>query len=84
MMLPDECYKRAGVPDSYCLAEISDFNSLIATSQEQSTPVFALSTAQMGYSGTVEENMVEKRDQFGAVFDHVATEILRLTEIAGQ
>jgi cellulose biosynthesis protein BcsQ len=79
MLLPNDRYKSAGISDTYCLAEISDFNSLIALSQEKSTPVFALSQEQMNYSGVIKENMVEKRDQFDALFDHLAQEILQLT-----
>ena len=48
MMLSDKAYHDAQLPKELCLAMISDFNSLIAKSQESRTPIFALSKEQIG------------------------------------
>ena len=54
MLLPEANYQQ--VPDllpNYCLAQIADFNTLIAKSQDHKTPVFALTDEQLGHVGTV-------------------------------
>jgi chromosome partitioning protein len=59
----------------YNLANISDFNSLIAQSQKFNTPVFALSDAQIEQKGTVLNNMAASRDNFRTTFASLAATI---------
>lgn len=68
--------------EPFNLANISDFNSLIAQSQKHNVPVFALTDAQIEQSGTILENMGESRDGFRRSFAQLATEIHQLTEAA--
>jgi chromosome partitioning protein len=56
----------------YNLANIADFNSLIAQSQKYSTPVFALSDAQIEYAGKVLDTMKKSRDEFANTFHSLA------------
>ncbi|MCJ2030925.1 AAA family ATPase [Methylobacterium sp. J-043] len=63
------------------LVNISDFNSLIAQSQEHNTPVFALSDEQIGQIGKVLDTMKESRDVFRASFDGLANSVEILTGI---
>jgi cellulose biosynthesis protein BcsQ len=51
MMLPDQAYREQGLKDSLSLAKISNFNSLIALSQEHRTPVYALTPQQLDKQG---------------------------------
>jgi chromosome partitioning protein len=65
----------------YNLANIADFNSLIAQSQKHSTPVFALSDGQLEQVGVVLENMKKSRDDFSQTFDALANSVEELADI---
>ena len=66
--------------EPFNLANIADFNSLIAQSQKHNVPVFALTDAQIEQSGTILENMGESRDGFRESFSQLAIEVHELTE----
>ena len=59
----------------YNLANIADFNSLIAQSQKHSTPIFALNDAQLKQVGVVLETMKKSRDDFAVTFDALAKSV---------
>lgn len=83
MLLPKEKYKQ--VPDLlpyFCLAQIADFNTLIAKSQEYQTPVFALTDVQLGHVGTVLAEDQRKRQEFYGVFEALVEHIAILTDDA--
>ena len=65
------------IPDSphIELAQISDFNSLIAKSQECSTAVFALTGEQLEAAGAVLEGFEASRDAFREIFEALATKV---------
>jgi hypothetical protein len=65
----------------YNLINISDFNSLIAQSQTHSTPVFALSDAQIEQAGKVLITMKKSRDDFEKAFSALANTVEILTGI---
>lgn len=79
MMLPDKTYEDAQLLDGHCLAIISDFNSLIAKSQESRTPVFALSEAQIGQGGIVLKRTLKSQTQFRQVLSDLADKVVQLT-----
>ncbi len=80
MMLPAATYGRIpGFVPNYCLAQVADFNTLIAKSQEARTPVFALTDRQLGHVGTVLEGDQRKREEFKLAFAELATRIVTLT-----
>lgn len=81
MMLPDEKYRLldSDFGASFCLVQIPDFNTLIATSQEHKTPVFALEDAMFGHVGKVLSQDQAKRDEFNAIFDSLARRVVGLT-----
>jgi cellulose biosynthesis protein BcsQ len=83
-MAVDASVFRANVAadEPFNLANIADFNSLIAQSQEHNVPVFALTDTQIEQSGKVLENMIESRDGFKATFDQLAREVHQITEAA--
>jgi chromosome partitioning protein len=64
------------------LINIADFNSLIAHSQKHSTPVFALSDAQIEQVGVILDNMKESRDRFKRSFSSLAHSVELLTGLA--
>lgn len=80
MLLPPMVYaKIAGLLPGYCLAQIADFNTLIAKSQEHKTPVFALTDAQLGHVGVVLGIDQGKREEFKGVFSNLASQVETLT-----
>lgn len=63
----------------YNLINIADFNSLIAQSQMNNTPVFLLTQEQVQQNGQVWENMKKNRDEFNETFLTLAKRIICLT-----
>jgi chromosome partitioning protein len=66
--------------EPFNLANIADFNSLIAKSQEHSTPVFNLSDTQIDQTGFILDTMRKSRDNFKICFTDLASSIHQLTE----
>ena len=63
------------------LANIADFNSLIAQSQKHSTPIFALTDAQIEQSGVILKTMKTSRDNFAKTFDNLAHSVEVITHL---
>src|SRR5262249_46220510 len=82
MVLPEDVYRKQGMGSDYCLATIADFNSLIAWSQAESTPVFALTSNQIKQGGAVLQRTEESRDGFQQVFSDLTIKIIGLTSSA--
>jgi cellulose biosynthesis protein BcsQ len=53
MLLPSEKYEEVGLDPRDPLLQMSDFNSLIALSQQFNAPIFSLSDEQIGLTGIV-------------------------------
>ena len=66
-------------PEPYCLSMISDFNTLIARSQETQTPVFALSAGQIAQQGIVLDISLESVKSFRDTFCKLSNKIEELT-----
>lgn len=67
----------------YDLANIADFNSLIAMSQKLSKPVFALTDSDIrdsGQFGHALETMKDNRDTFNEEFNQLSDKVIRLTQ----
>ena len=62
------------------LAEISDFNSLIALSQEHQVPVYELTSKLAQQQGIVWDGTKRSRDAFHSIFASLADKVLALTE----
>lgn len=82
MLLSDEMYASQGIKSDFCLAKISDFNSLIAKSQKNQTPVFALTPDQIGRPGRILNNTLRAQEKFKKTFDELADKITCLTSNA--
>jgi chromosome partitioning protein len=74
-----EVADMVGVLEAWDLANIADFNSLIAQSQKYSTPVFALSDEQIEYAGKVLATMKKSRDDFATTFHSLANCVESIT-----
>ena len=82
MTLPNPKYRNQGMEDDFCLATIPDFNSLIAKSQDNQTPIFALTSEQIGQGGIVLETTEKSRDRFNQIFSDLADKTIELTSHA--
>jgi len=79
MCLKKQSYEAvADLLPGYCLAQISDFNTLITKSQDTRTPVFALTDKQLGNVGTVLVGDQAKRQEFNGVFTNLANDVIKL------
>ncbi|SEN25063.1 AAA domain-containing protein [Mucilaginibacter gossypiicola] len=72
MTYPNTVYEAAGIPHNYGMAEIPDFQSLLPQSHSIGVPVYALLDNEIGRTGTVLAQMVEKRDAFNGMFNDFA------------
>ncbi len=79
MILPDIVYKEQEINDSYCLTKIANFNSLIALSQEHRTPIYDLTSQQLGQTGVVLRKSQEKQEEFKETFSDLADKVINLT-----
>ena len=79
MMLPPQIYRQQGIELDYCLSKISDFNSLIAKSQEYQKPVFALTPEEIGFVGEVLERTIKSQQAFKDCFEKLAERVVGLT-----
>ena len=79
MMLPHQIYTEQGMNHSYCLTKISNFNSLIALSQEHQTPVYDLTPQQLRQTGIVLQSNQKKQAEFRQMFSELADKIIGLT-----
>lgn len=73
-------YNAKYYDEPYNIINIADFNSLIAQSQDNNTPVFLLTQEQVEKTGKVWDNMKKSRDSFNIVFDTFAERIINLTK----
>ncbi|MEG3859252.1 ParA family protein [Microcoleus sp. herbarium12] len=83
MLLAKNIYESLDIGSDFCLAKISDFNSLIAKSQEHQTPIFALTSKQIEQVGRVLNTTLEAQEKFKTTFDKLADKIIFLTSNAG-
>jgi cellulose biosynthesis protein BcsQ len=79
MLFTDEEYHRFNLDRSYCLAEISAFNSLIAKSQQHQVPIFSLTDEQIALEGEVLIRTNESKQMFDRIFRKLATIVVKLT-----
>ena len=79
LLLPNQVYSDQGMNGSFTMTKISDFNSLIALSQEHSTPVYALTREQLNQQGKVAENNEKKQEEFKTTFSDLADKIISLS-----
>jgi hypothetical protein len=82
MMLPGQVYAEQEIDDNFCLTKISNFNSLIALSQEHRTPIYDLTPEQLRQTGVVLRNNQEKQKEFRKTFSDLADKIIGLTSAA--
>ncbi|AFY70509.1 Cobyrinic acid ac-diamide synthase [Thalassoporum mexicanum PCC 7367] len=82
MMLPEAVYGAQEIGETFCLTKISNFNSLIALSQEHQTPIYDLTPKQLKQGGKVLSTSQKKQEEFRQVFNDLAEKIIGLTSAA--
>jgi cellulose biosynthesis protein BcsQ len=78
MTLPDEVYGQELMEDGLCLAEISDFQSVLPKALAAGVPVYEVTDAEIGETGPVLENIQANRQRFNDLFNELAAEVRRL------
>jgi len=80
MIIDEDKFMDISIPEEpYNLINIADFNSLIAQSQRNNTPIFSLTDAQINQAGQVLDNMKVSRDNFNTTFTQFANAVINLT-----
>ena len=79
MLLSNEAYASIRIPLGEPLLQMSDFNSLIALSQQHKAPIFALSDEQLGQTGVVLEITKKSMRRFRKLYSEGADRIIALT-----
>lgn len=82
MLLLDDKYHEVHIDKDYCLASISDFNSLIAKSQAHQVPVFNLTDQQIELTGELLKRTKKSKVMFESIFSKLADMIVKLTKDA--
>lgn len=82
LLLDKTDYKAGDLDPTQPLLQMSDFNSLIARSQEHQVPIFELTDEQLSHSGTVLEQTKLSMDRFRELFEEAAGKIIRVIEHA--
>ena len=80
MMLPLETYQLAGFSPEQPLLQMPDFNSLIASSQKHSVPIFELTPEQLEQQGRVLEITEGSQEQFKSLFSEAADRVVTLID----
>lgn len=72
LTLADNLYSADLRTEGFCLDQIPDFGGLLPRSHDAGVPVFALGEQEMGATGVVLANAMDKRDQLKEQFIAVA------------
>jgi cellulose biosynthesis protein BcsQ len=80
MVEPNKFRERLGIEPWTPLLEVSDFNSLIALSQEFQVPVYALTAEQTKQAGAVWEQTLESMKVYSDAFSSCADKVFALAE----
>lgn len=79
MLLSNEAYNSIRIRLGEPLLQMSDFNSLIALSQQHKAPIFALSDEQLGQTGVVLKITKKSMRSFRKLYSEGADRIIALT-----
>lgn len=79
MMQDMSKYSEIGIEQNFTLATIPDFNSLIAVSQRNQKPVYALTDEEIGSTGIVLERTNITKEKFDTIFSDFADKVIKLT-----
>lgn len=75
LLLSQDSYEKIGVGPKGFIAEVPDFNGLIAISQDLSKPVFSLTSDEIKTSGSVATNQLSSVDDFDTLYTETAQRI---------
>jgi cellulose biosynthesis protein BcsQ len=78
MVMPDQVYHDAGFKPHQPLLQMSDFNALIARSQEHQVPIYELSDEQLEQVGIVLTTTKKSMCRFSELFSDAANRVLKI------
>ena len=78
LLLDDQEYQNANANPSEPILQMSDFNSLIAKSQDHQVPVFELTDEQLAQAGTVLDKTRTSMTRFKELFQEAATKVIAM------
>ncbi|MBI3089747.1 MAG: AAA family ATPase [Candidatus Tectomicrobia bacterium] len=84
MLLPPNVYAAVGFEPEQPLLQMSDFNSLIARSQEHQVPVFALTDEQLDQQGVVLQTTKSSMEKFRELFSQAANRVIGIVDHAAR
>jgi cellulose biosynthesis protein BcsQ len=82
VMLTGDKYAACGMENTYILSEISDFNTLIANSQQLRKPVFTLSAKEIGRGGQSGATAEGNIETFRQNFEDLSSRVEQLADLA--
>ncbi|WP_395665670.1 ParA family protein [Methylocella sp.] len=82
MLLPETAYTAAKMGIGGTIAQLGEFNGLIAQSQKHKQPVFNLTDEQLEQTGIVLERTKKSMRKFNTLFSDAATKVLTLVDNA--
>ncbi len=82
MLFPESLYKKANIPDDFCLMELKDFQGLLPKSHKHGVPVFALTEQQIEESGAVLDGLINNKKLIYDEFKNLALKIIDLENYA--
>jgi hypothetical protein len=78
LTLADSDYPERLSRNGFCLEEVPDFGALLPRAYEIGVPVFALQDDEMGATGVVMENMIDKRNQILGQIESVVSTLQKM------
>ena len=82
LLLTTNHYASAGIDPKTPLLQMSDFDALIARSQEHQVPVFELSDEQLAQVGKVLKDTKTSMERFERLFSEAADKVIRAVDYA--
>lgn len=80
LLFDEEVYEAADAPLQKFLAEVPDFNSLIAISQSLSKPVFQLKGEDFEYSVNIAQNQLESAKKFQTIYSKTSDKMAKVLQ----
>ena len=79
LLFENEVYQTAKI-ENFCLAEISDFQSLLPKAHNAGKPIYSLTNAEIELTGPPLDALAGKRDTFNAIFTDIAEKVISLCD----
>jgi cellulose biosynthesis protein BcsQ len=82
MLLPSQFYRNQGIYNSFSLAQIPNFSSLITLAQAHRTSIYDLPLQHLGQTEEVAKHNQSKQEEFKQTFSDLADKIIAISSEA--